>query len=398
MPMPSKVTLTVGSLIAVSLVIAVASRLSCMADLLSSYTASGETDEFTDDCDDLEARVTPSDSSDSASDGGSSDDESSDGGSSGYKIVSEDRIPLDKDQAEADTARQRATAACGPGRIASMLRTAGADVNKNGNKGKEFPIRPWNGIRAGHGVLPHYWTGETDDDDEKRKDVKGPPAWPFGTPVNEREAGACTAWRSAADAFNSERIESVPRMAGVGESSDEDREEALVEPWNHMEASLGSLPSDRPYDADDDDDDDDDDDVWDMLQSLAKELKDAQKKSSTLRLQLDEARADVCALQTRAAQHETRARLVSGDLDAAIEDNYTLRAQSRRLQAQLQEASDEIATLREGLAAAAVAGDALRSRETELRGTKKALQGLREAHVELIEAAFQRRLSSVGDP
>ncbi|OAA38211.1 hypothetical protein BBO_07220 [Beauveria brongniartii RCEF 3172] len=395
MPVPSKVTLTVGSLIAVSFIIVVASRLSCMADLFSSYAAPGETDEFMDDCDDLEARGTPSDPSDSASDGGSCDDESSDGDCSEYNIVSEDRISFDNDQAEADTARQRAADACGPGWIASMLRTAGAEVKKNGKKDKEFPMRSWNGIRAGHGVLPHYWTGETDDDDdEKRKDVKGPPAWPFGTPVNEREAGACTAWRSAADAFNSERIESVPRMAGVEESGDEDQEEALVESWNHMEAYPGSLPSDRPYDADDDDDDD----VWDMLQSLAKELKDAQENSSTLRLQLDEARADVCALQIRVAQHETQAQLVSGDLDVAIEGNYILHAQNRRLQAQLQEASNEIATLREGLAAAAVAGDALKSRETELRGTKKALQGLREAHVELIEAAFQRRSSSVGDP
>ncbi|KAM3506573.1 hypothetical protein MY10362_002275 [Beauveria mimosiformis] len=396
MPMSSKVTLTVGSLIAVSFIVAVASRLSCMVDLFSSYTAPGETDDFMDDCD-LEARGTPSDLGDSASDRGSSDDESSDGECSGYNIVSEDRIPFDKDQAEADTARQRAADACGPGWIASMLRTAGAEVNKNGKKDMEFPMRPWNGIRAGHGVLPHYWTGETDDDDEKRKDVKGQPAWPFGTPVNEREAEACTAWRSATDAFNSERIESVPRMAGVKESGDE--EEALVESWNHMEAYPGSLPSDRPYDADDDtDDDDDDDDFWNMLQGLAKELKDAQKNSSTLRLQLDEARADACALRIRVAQHETHARLVSGDLDVAIEDNYTLHAQNRRLQAQLEEASDEIATLREGLAAAVVAGDALKSRETELRGTKKALQGLREAHVELIEAAFKRQSSSVGDP
>lgn len=320
--MPSKVSLTVGSLLAVSVIIAVASRLSCVADLFSSYAAPGEKDEFMDDCDNLEAHGTPSDLGDSDSYGGSSDDESSDEGCSEYKIVSEGRIPFYKDQTEAGTA-----------------------------------------------------------------------------PVNEREAGACTAWPSAADAFHGERLESVPRVAGVEESGDEDQEEAPVKSLDDMEASPGSLPSDRPYDADDDADDDDDDadddddNVWDMLQSLAKELEDAQKNSSTLRLQLDEARADVCALQTRVAQHETRARFVSEDLDVAIEDNDTLHAQNRRLQARLQEASNEIATLREGLAAAS---HALKGRETELWGTRRALQGLREAHVELIEAATKGQSSNVG--
>ncbi|KAM3529582.1 hypothetical protein MY4038_005307 [Beauveria bassiana] len=269
MPMPSKVTLTVGSIIAVSVIVAVASRLSCMADLFS-------------------ANASP---------------------------------------------------------------------------------------------------GETDDNDEKRTDVKGSPAWSFGTSESAREAGTCTGWRSAADAFSSERTESVPHMAGVEKSGNGDQEEALVKSWDNMEASPGSLPSDRPYDADDDADDD----VWDMLQGLEQELKDAQKNSSALRLQLDEARADVCALQIRVAQHETRARLVAEDLDVAIEDNHALHAQNRRLQIQLQEASNENATLREGLAAAAAVGHALKGRETELRGTRKALQGLREAHLELIEAASQRR-------
>ncbi|KGQ06770.1 hypothetical protein BB8028_0004g12700 [Beauveria bassiana] len=272
MPMPSKVTLTVGSLIAVSVIVAVASRLSCMADLFSAYAS----------------------------------------------------------------------------------------------------------------------PDETDDNDEKRTNVKGSPAWSVGTPESEREAGTCTAWRSAADAFSSERTESVPHMAGVEKSGNGDQEEALVKSWDNMEASPGSHPSDRSYDADNDADDDDDD-VWDMLQGLEQELKDAQKNSSALRLQLDEARADVCALQIRVAQHETRARLASEDLDVAIEDNHALHAQNRRLQIQLQEASNENATLREGLAAAAAVGHALKGRETELRGTRKALQGLREAHIELIEAASQRR-------
>ncbi|KAH8711630.1 hypothetical protein HC256_008443 [Beauveria bassiana] len=275
MPMPSKVTLTVGSLIAVSVIVAVASRLSCMADLFSAYAS----------------------------------------------------------------------------------------------------------------------PDETDDNDEKRTHVKGSPAWSFGTLESEREAGTCTAWRSAADASSSERTESAPHMAGVEKSGNGDQEEALVKSWDNMEASPGSLPSDRPYDADDDadDDEDDDDDVWGMLQGLEQELKDAQRNSSALRLQLDEARADVCALQIRVAQQETRARLVSEDLDVAIEDNHALHAQNRRLQIQLQEASNENATLREGLAAAAAVGHALKGRETELRGTRKALQGLREAHIELIEAASQRR-------
>ncbi|KAF1736055.1 hypothetical protein CRV24_004989 [Beauveria bassiana] len=174
---------------------------------------------------------------------------------------------------------------------------------------------------------------ETDDNDEKRTHVKGSPAWSFGTLESEREAGTCTAWRSAADASSSERTESAPHMAGVEKSGNGDQEEAL----------------------------------------------------------LDEARADVCALQIRVAQQETRARLVSEDLDVAIEDNHALHAQNRRLQIQLQEASNENATLREGLAAAAAVGHALKGRETELRGTRKALQGLREAHIELIEAASQRR-------
>ncbi|KAM3512615.1 hypothetical protein MY11210_003709 [Beauveria gryllotalpidicola] len=386
--MPSKVSLTVGSLLAVSVIIAVASRLSCVADFYSSYMAPGETDEFMDDCDNLEARGTLSDLSDSDSCSGSSDEDYSDADCSEYKIVSEGRILFDKDEAEAGTARQRATDAYGQGWIATLLRTADAEVNKNGEKGKEFPVRPWNGIRADHRVLPHDWTGETDNDDEKRKDVKGPPAWPFGTLENEREAGACTAWRSTADAFDSERIGSVPRVAGVEESGDEDQEEALVKSWDDMEAPPGSLPSDWPYDADDDETDDDDDVVvWDKLQSFAKEPEDAQQNSSTLRLQLDEARADVCALQIRVAQHETHARLVS-------EDNATLHVWNRRLQAQLQEASNENATLREGLAGGGAARGALKGKggkETELRGTKKALQGLREAHVELIEAAFQSR-------
>ncbi|KAM3485505.1 hypothetical protein MY8738_001271 [Beauveria namnaoensis] len=271
MPMPSKVTLTVGSLIAVSVIVAVASRLSCMADLFSAYAS----------------------------------------------------------------------------------------------------------------------PGETDDNDEKRTDVKGSPAWSFGTPESEREAGTCTAWRSAADAFSSERTESDPHIASVKKSGDGDQEGTQVKSWDNMEASPGSLPSDRPYDADDDEDDDDE--VWDILQGLQQALKDAREHNSALRLQLDEARADVCALQIRVAQHETRARLVSEDLDVAIEDNHALHAQNRRLQIQLQEASNENATLREGLAAAAAVGHVLKDRETELRGTRKALQDLREAHIELIEAASQRR-------